>query len=111
MKYRRFLLEMFIILALLSVLLSGCNFSSQPFNQNTNQILPGNDWPMYGHDPEHSSINNETTFTPTNIGNLAKLWSFKTQDVIAASAIVVGYTIYVGSWDGYEYAIDSQTGA
>jgi len=111
MNSRRFLIELLIILVLLSVLLSGCSISTQTFIQPTNHMQPGNDWPMYGYNPEHSSINNETTFSLANIGDLAKLWSFKTQDVIAASAIVVGYTIYVGSWDGYEYAIDSQTGA
>ena len=30
---------------------------------------------------------------------------------IATSASIVGTTAYVGSWDGYEYAIDTQTGA
>jgi outer membrane protein assembly factor BamB len=66
---------------------------------------------MYGYDVSRSSINNEKVLSPSNIGRLSKLWSFKTQDVIAAPATVVGYTVYIGSWDGYEYAIDSQTGA
>jgi outer membrane protein assembly factor BamB len=30
---------------------------------------------------------------------------------IASSASIVGTTAYVGSWDGYEYAINTQTGA
>ncbi len=110
MKYKRSLIEICIVLVLLSVLLTSCNFPASG-SLGATQTLTGNDWPMYGHDPSRSSINNETTLTPANIGQIAKLWTFKTQDVIAATAAVVGYTIYVGSWDGYEYAIDSQTGA
>ena len=41
---------------------------------------------------------------------LSKLWTFKTGGIIAASAAVVEGTVYVGSWDGYEYALDQMTG-
>ena len=112
MKYKRSLLGVVSLLFLLAYLLTACNFSQTGVQGlNVNQPLPGNDWPMYGHDPERTSINNETTLNLSNIGQLTKLWTFKTQNVVAANAAVVGYTIYVGSWDGYEYAIDSQTGA
>ncbi|QNK81545.1 PQQ-binding-like beta-propeller repeat protein [Nakamurella sp. PAMC28650] len=39
------------------------------------------------------------------------MWRFKTGGPIATSAAVVGGTTYIGSWDGYEYAIDAGTGA
>ena len=94
-----------IFFVLLSLVLTGCDFNLIP-----SHTLAGNDWPMYAYDMARSSINNETILSPANVGQLNKLWSFKTQDVIAASATVVGYTVYIGSWDGYEYAIDSQTG-
>ena len=53
----------------------------------------------------------DTVLSPANAGQLAKLWSFKTGGVVAASATVVGGIVYVGSWDGYEYALDAATGA
>jgi outer membrane protein assembly factor BamB len=97
-----------IVLVVLSVVLSsvltGCD------SPGATPPLVGNDWPMYGYDLARTSTNNETILNPSNIGQLSKLWSFKTQDAIAAPATVVGYSIYIGSWDGYEYSIDSQTG-
>jgi polyvinyl alcohol dehydrogenase (cytochrome) len=42
---------------------------------------------------------------------LALKWAFKTGGPIAASPTVVGGTVYVGSWDGYEYALNATTGA
>src|SRR5436305_4170385 len=101
----RLLCLYYITIILSPLLLNGCDFPG------ATRALAGNDWPMYGYDVSASSINNEALLSPSNIGQLSKLWSFKTQDVIAASATVVGYTIYIGSWDGYEYALDSQTGA
>ena len=72
---------------------------------------PSSDWSTYLHDPLRGAANQiETTLSPSNAGRLTKLWSFKTGGVIAASPTVVGNTIYVGSWDGYEYAIDATTG-
>ncbi|MDQ0259287.1 PQQ-binding-like beta-propeller repeat protein, partial [Sinomonas atrocyanea] len=38
-------------------------------------------------------------------------WKFKTGGPIATSTSVVGTTAYVGSWDGYEYAVSTGTGA
>ena len=38
-------------------------------------------------------------------------WASATGGPIATSACIVGTTAYVGSWDGYEYAINTQTGA
>ena len=38
-------------------------------------------------------------------------WPYQAGGPIATSASIVGTTAYVGSWDGYEYAINTQTGA
>ncbi len=43
--------------------------------------------------------------------SLSKLWSYQTGATIAASATVVNSVVYVGSWDGYEYALDAKSGA
>lgn len=71
----------------------------------------GSDWPMYLHDPERTSVSNETILSPSNVGQLTRLWSFKTANAVVASAAIAAGTVYVGSWDGYEYALDELTGA
>lgn len=69
------------------------------------------DWSMYLHDPGRSSASNDSNLSTSNASQLTQLWSFKTGGVIAASPTVVSGTVYVGSWDGYEYALDAATGA
>jgi len=73
-------------------------------------IPPGSDWSMYLHDPQRTAATDERVLSTKNAGQLSKLWTFKTGGTIAASAAVVGGTVYVGSWDGYEYALDQMTG-
>jgi outer membrane protein assembly factor BamB len=69
------------------------------------------DWPTYLRDPGRSAASQETWLSTANASSLTKLWSFNTGDVIAASPTVVNNVVYVGSWNGYEYAINAQTGA
>ncbi len=69
------------------------------------------DWPMYLHDSSLSAASTETILTSAAIPNLRPLWTYRTGGVIAASATVVGGVAYVGSWDGYEYALNATTGA
>ena len=38
-------------------------------------------------------------------------WSLPTGGPIATSTSIVGTTAYIGSWDGYEYAVNTGTGA
>jgi polyvinyl alcohol dehydrogenase (cytochrome) len=72
----------------------------------------GNDWPTYQHDPEHSGAGaNETVLGKTTVTGLKRHWSFTTGSTIEASPTVAGNTVYIGSWDGNEYALDAQTGA
>ena len=73
-------------------------------------IPPGSDWSMYLHDPQRTAATDDRVLSTTNTGQLSKLWTFKTGGTIAASAAVVDGTVYVGSWDGYEYALDQMTG-
>lgn len=73
---------------------------------------PGDDWPTYMHDPERSGVaSGETILSPDNASRLTRLWSFKTGAGIAAQPMIVNGTVYIGSWDGYEYALDALTGA
>ena len=44
-------------------------------------------------------------------GQLQPTWTAQTAGIIESSASIVGTTAYVGSWDGYEYAINTTNGA
>lgn len=68
-------------------------------------------WPTYLHDPERTAAAPNSALTAANAKGLAEQWSFATGGGIAASPIVVDGVVYVGSWDGYEYALDAATGA
>ena len=69
------------------------------------------DWPTYMRDPSRSAISQETWLSTANASSLQKLWTFNTGDVIAASPTIVNNIVYVGSWNGYEYALNATTGA
>jgi len=74
--------------------------------------VPGDDWSTYMHDPQRTAASGsgETVISPNNAGQLTKLWAFQTGAGIAASASIVDGTVYIGSWDGYEYALDALAG-
>src|ERR1700676_3206512 len=68
------------------------------------------DWPMYGRNLRHTFSNPKSRINPKNASSLKLAWSFKTGDVVSASPTVVNGVVYVGSWDGYFYALDADTG-
>src|SRR5713101_1557688 len=70
-----------------------------------------NDWPTYLHDPQRTAASGDTTLSTANVAGLTKRWSYTTGGIIAAGAAVVNGVAYIGSWDGYEYALDAATGA
>lgn len=72
--------------------------------------LHAEDWPMYGRDLRHSFSNPQSAITPSNVSKLIPAWFFKTDDAVSASPTVVDGVVYVGSWDGYFYAIRAQPG-
>src|SRR5919108_4333034 len=75
-------------------------------------LATAGDWPTYLHDPERTATSwDESLLSPANARHLTRLWAFQTGGVIAASPIVAAGTVYVGSWDGYEYALNAATGA
>jgi outer membrane protein assembly factor BamB len=70
------------------------------------------DWPTYLANGQRNGANaGETILTTANASQLVSKWTYKTGGVIAASPTVVAGVVYVGSWDGYEYALDAGTGA
>src|SRR5215469_5727983 len=80
-----------------------------PYRPITARAAAG-DWPTYLHDPQRTASSSDTTLSPTNASQLALKWTFATGGPIASSPAVVGGTVYVGSWDGYEYALDAASG-
>jgi polyvinyl alcohol dehydrogenase (cytochrome) len=68
------------------------------------------DWPMYGRDLKHSFSNPGSRINPFNVLTLKEVWFHSTGDVISASPAVVDGAVYVGSWDGFFYALDAHSG-
>ncbi len=84
---------------------------SQAAGIGSRSMAPGPwDWPTYGHDAQHT-FHGRTTLTPSAVKTLEVAWFFPTGDAVTATPTVVHGTVYVGSWDGYFYALDLETGA
>jgi PKD repeat protein/outer membrane protein assembly factor BamB len=72
---------------------------------------PPDSWPTYMQNPERTGANlGERTLAVSNASNLSILWSIKTNGSGFGSPTVVNGTVYAGSWDGYEYALNASTG-
>jgi outer membrane protein assembly factor BamB len=69
------------------------------------------DWPMYGHDLHHSFAGVDSAISAQNAGSMVRAWVFIPGDVVSASPTVVDGVVYVGSWDGFFYALDAASGA
>jgi outer membrane protein assembly factor BamB len=69
------------------------------------------DWPTYLQNVARTSATTDSTLAAAAAANLAVKWTYQAGGPIATSASIVGTTAYVGAWDGYEYAINTQTGA
>jgi polyvinyl alcohol dehydrogenase (cytochrome) len=67
------------------------------------------DWPSYGHDAQHT-FHGRTTLTRSRARALQPAWTFPTGDAVTATPTVVAGTVYVGSWDGWFYALALRTG-
>jgi outer membrane protein assembly factor BamB len=79
-------------------------------NSTSPRTIGASDWPTFGHDAQHTFAG-VTSITPATAPTLAPAWFFPTGDAITANPVVVNDTVYIGSWDGYFYAIDRATGA
>lgn len=82
-----------------------------PIHASSLTAIGPSDWPTYGHDAQRSFAGvTNASLTKATARSLAPAWFFGTGDAVTADPIVVGTTVYVGSWDGYFYAIDRATG-
>lgn len=82
---------------------------SQPSATATAQAA----WPMYLQNPQHTASAPYAT-NGLNSGNakrMKELWSYNTGAVISASPVVAHGLVYIGAWNGYEYALNATTGA
>ncbi len=72
---------------------------------------PG-DWPMFLHDSLRQAWNSdETALTPATAPQLRLRWKANPGGMLIASPAVVGDTVYQGSWDGNEYALNTADGS
>ena len=55
--------------------------------------------------------NPDSQVTPNNAAILQPAWTYATRDAVSASPAVVDGVLYDGSWDGFFFALNSQTGA
>ena len=69
------------------------------------------DWPTYLQNVARTSATTDATLSTAGAPNLAVSWTYQAGGPIATSASIVGTTAYVGAWDGYEYAINTTSGA
>ena len=72
----------------------------------------GGDWPTYLGNPERTGFNPyERTIAPSNASQLRLVWSHQMNGSVFSAPVVDNRTVYVGSWDGYEYAFNTSNGA
>ena len=77
---------------------------------SSSEAAPNGDWPTYLGDVQRTGAQTDSLLSTTTAPTLTQLWKFKTGGVIASQATVVNNVVYVGSWDGFEYALDAVTG-
>ncbi|MBV8951133.1 MAG: PQQ-binding-like beta-propeller repeat protein, partial [Actinobacteria bacterium] len=69
------------------------------------------DWPMFLHDAARTATTTDATLSTANASQLNVKWKLLTGAPIATSVSIVGTTAYAGSWDGYEYAVNTSNGS
>jgi outer membrane protein assembly factor BamB len=73
--------------------------------------LPGADWPTYLGEVTRNAANlGEIELSSTYASKLTLLWSYTTHKSVESSPAIAGGKVYIGSTDGYEYALNSSTG-
>jgi outer membrane protein assembly factor BamB len=80
------------------------------FSLGLTEAAPSADWPTYFLNAERTSSQTDPFLSPQTAAKVINIWQFPTRGVIASQAAVVNNVVYVGSWDGFEYAIDAFTG-
>jgi polyvinyl alcohol dehydrogenase (cytochrome) len=68
------------------------------------------EWSTYQHDSAHTGYCIESSLDRAGISKLKENWRFDTGGMVTGTPIVSGGTVYVGSWDGFMYALRESTG-
>ena len=68
-------------------------------------------WTTSLHDNSRDGASTDTVIPASEAPALTRLWSYSTGGPIASQPAIVNGVAYVGSWDGYEYALNATTGA
>ncbi|HEY5400980.1 MAG TPA: PQQ-binding-like beta-propeller repeat protein, partial [Trebonia sp.] len=66
---------------------------------------------MFLQNPERTAATVDPKLSVSSAATLKEKLAVVTGGPISTSVSIVGTTAYVGAWDGYEYAINTQTGA
>ena len=72
------------------------------------------DWPLWGANLQNQRYNGaEQGITAATVGQLTLRWTFAFPDTMVAAnePVVIGDTVYVGSWNGHVYALSAASGA
>ena len=75
------------------------------FDSNIENNRSDTDWPMFGHDPQHTRVA-DSTAPPNKL-----LWSYNTTDKISSSPAIVDNKVYIGSYSDKIYCLDAITGS
>ncbi len=69
------------------------------------------DWPMFLQNTSRTNATVDPNLSVAKASILKEKWAFATGGPVASSVSIVGTTAYFGSWDGFEYAVNTATGA
>ncbi len=69
------------------------------------------DWPMFLQNTSRTNATTDPNLSVANAPTLKEDWAFAAGGPVASSVSIVGTTAYFGSWDGFEYAVNTTTGA
>ena len=93
------------------VVVAGLNLAVAAAGSRPAAAAVSQDWPMFLHDNTRSNATSDATLSASNAPLLSLKWKSPTGGPIATSVSIVGSIAYVGSWDGYEYAINTADGS
>ena len=69
-------------------------------------------WPTYLYNPQRTGANEEErTIAPSNVSQLQQVWTLPANGSDFSAPIVVNNTLYYGSWNGFEYAVNVARGS
>jgi outer membrane protein assembly factor BamB len=67
----------------------------------------GSNWTMYMSSVTHTGIeSHESALSVQSAPKLVELWNYTTGGRIVEQPVVVGGSVYIGSWDGNEYSVN-----